>query len=36
MPLQRVQIGCPLPFRPGSKVRAPQPAQVPVRSRACK
>jgi len=31
MPLQRGQVGCPVAFRPGSEVRAPQPAQVPVR-----
>ena len=34
MPLQRVQAGCPAAVRPGSEVRAAQPAQVPVRSRA--
>jgi len=36
MPLQRVQAGCPAAFRPGSEVRALQPPQVPVRSRACR
>ena len=34
MPLQPVQVGCPAASRPGSEVRAPQLAQLPVRSRA--
>jgi len=32
MPLQRGQAGCPAAVRPGSEVRAPQPAQVAVRA----